>query len=110
MLNTPKKGTYRWIVFKKGNEWIAAALEFNIIIVSDDPNVAFVEMQEAAKGYIESAQKFKGFRPKAIIPALNQKSEEEYERLWNETQNLKEKRMEFPKNVFDLGIRNMAIA
>ena len=87
MENTLKKGRYRWIVFKKGAEWIAAALEFNIVQVGDDPNLVYLEMQEAVKGYIEAADKIKGFRDKAVNPILNQKSDEEYEcdysSVWN---------------------------
>jgi predicted RNase H-like HicB family nuclease len=108
MENTPQKGVYRWLVYRKGPEWIAAALEFNIVEVGDDPNVVLFEMQEAVKGYLESAQKFKGFRPQSIKPILNQKSEEEYELLWNRAQSYKEKRNLFPKNIFDFGTRNLA--
>lgn len=82
MKNTPQKGAYRWIVFKKGVQWIAAALEFNIVLVGDDPNVVFLEMQEAVRGYIEAAQKFRGFRPQTVSPILNQKADETYERRW----------------------------
>lgn len=88
MINTPQKGRYRWIVFKKGNEWVAAALEFNIVEVGDDPNVAYLEMQEAARGYIEAAQKFRGFRPQMINPVLNQKPDKEYDRLWDNAQGI----------------------
>ena len=84
METTPQRGRYRWIVFRKGKEWIAAALEFNIVQVADDPNVAYLEMQEAARGYIEAAQKFIGFRPQVVNPMLNQKSGKECEQLWNE--------------------------
>lgn len=108
MANTPQKGRYRWIVFKKGKEWIGAVLELNIVEVGDDPDVVYLEMQEAAKGYIEAAQKLRGFRPQAINPVLNQKPDEEYEQLWNEARNFKQARDAFPKNVFDFGIRNLA--
>ena len=111
MENTSKKGNYRWIVFKKGTEWIGAALEFNIVQIGDDPNLVFLELQEAVRGYIEAAQKIKGFREKAILPFLNQESDEEYESLWDHVQSATQKRgVALPANVFDFGTRNLAIA
>jgi len=83
MENTIKKGKYRWIVFKKGSEWIAAALEFNIVQVGDDPNLVYLEMQEAVRGYLEAARKIRGCREKTVNPILNQKPDEEYESLWD---------------------------
>lgn len=109
MENTPRKGKYRWIVFKKGTEWIAAALEFNIVQVGDDPNLVYLELQEAVRGYIEAAQKIKGFREKAVNPILNQEPDKEYELLWNQAQSTTQKpTMALPKNVFDFGTRNLA--
>lgn len=108
MENTTQKGAFRWIVFKKRGEWIATALEFNIVQVGDDPNVVFFEMQEAARGYIEATQKLKGFRPQVVNPVFNQKPDEEYERLWNEARNSEESRHSLPENVFDFGVRNLA--
>lgn len=111
MENTTKKGRYRWIVFKKGTEWRAAALEFNIVQVGDDPNLVYLELQEAVKGYIEAAQKLKGFREKAINPILNQKPDEEYEIIWNQAQSATKKpSAALPRNVFDFGVRNLAVA
>jgi len=111
MENTPRKGKYRWIVFKKGADWVGAALEFNIVQVGNDPNLVYLELQEAVKGYIEAAQKIKGFREKAVNPILNQKSEEEYELLWSRARLGAEKRKEaIPSNVFDFGVRNLAHA
>jgi len=110
MKNTVKKGQYRWIVFKKGQEWYAVALEFNIVQIEDDPNLAYLEMHEAVKGYIEAAQKIKGFRDQAINPMLNQKSDKEYERLWNKAESsTKKSKNELPKNVFNFGTRNLAV-
>lgn len=109
MENTPRKGKYRWIVFKKGSQWVAAALEFNIVQIGDDPNVVYFELQEAVKGYIEAAQKIKGFRKKAVNPILNQEPEAEYEHLWNQAQSTtRGPAMALPKNVFDFGTRNLA--
>ncbi len=110
MENSPQKGKYRWIVFKKGSDWLAAALEFNIVQVGDDPNLVYLELQEAVRGYLEAVQKVKGFREKAIIPALNQTSDEEYETLWNEAQSAtQESNHSLPKNVFNFGTRNLAV-
>ena len=109
MGNTSKKGKYRWIVFKKGGEWVATALEFNIVQVGDDPNLVYLELQEAVKGYIEAAQKIKGFREKTINPILNQKPDEEYEKLWNQAQSAtKAPATQLPTNVFNFGTRNLA--
>lgn len=79
MINTPKNGSVRCIVFKDGATWYAVALEFNIIESSDDATVAQVNLQEAIHGYVESQKKIKGSR---FMP-LNQKPEKEYEDLWN---------------------------
>ena len=109
MENTLKKGTYRWIVFKKGTQWIGAALEFNIVQVGDDPNLVYLELQDAVRGYIEAAQKIKGFREKAITPLLNQKAEEAYEELWSKAQSsTKTAGISLPAGVFDFGTRNLA--
>ena len=109
MQNTPKKGTYRWIVFKKGTQWIGAALEFNIVHVGDDPSLVYLELQDAVRGYIEAAQKIKGFREKAFAPMLNQKSEEAYEELWSKAQSsTRTSGVTLPANVFDFGTRNLA--
>ena len=110
MKNTPRKGKYRWIVFKKGSNWVAAALEFNIVQVGDDPNVVRFEMQEAVRGYIEASLKFKGFREAALVPMLNQKPEDEYESLWDKAQaSTQETKGVLPSNVFDFGTRNLAL-
>ncbi|OHA09238.1 MAG: hypothetical protein A3B37_03435 [Candidatus Sungbacteria bacterium RIFCSPLOWO2_01_FULL_59_16] len=108
MADTPQKGRYRWIVFRKGDEWVVAALEFNIVEVGDDPNVVYLEMQEAAKGYIEATQKLRGFRPQVVNPVLNQEPDKEYEHLWSKAQNAQQRQDAFPENVFDFGTRNLA--
>ena len=111
MQNTIKRGKYRWIVFKKGLEWIGAALEFNIVQVGNDPNLVYLELQEAVRGYLEAAQKIKGFRERAVTPVLNQEPDEEYEALWNQAQSLTQKPgVALAANVFDFGTRNLAIA
>ncbi len=82
-------------------------MEFNIVEVGDDPNVVLFELQEAAKGYIESAQRFSGFRSRVINPVLNQKPEKEYEQLWNQAQRFRQERSILPQKVFDFGARNL---
>ena len=77
-MNTSTKGTFRHIVFKDGNTWYAVALEFNIVESSDDPKLAFFNLLQAVSGYIESAKKIKGSR----FHSLNQKGDQEYEKLW----------------------------
>lgn len=110
MENTIKKGKYRWIVFKKGAEWVGAALEFNIVQVGDDPSLVYLELQEAVRGYIEATQKIKGFREKSVNPILNQKPDEQYESLWSRVQSAtQEQGVALPANVFDFGMRNLAV-
>ncbi|MCR4310960.1 MAG: hypothetical protein NUV54_00080 [Candidatus Taylorbacteria bacterium] len=77
-MNTPRKGTFRHIVFRDGKTWYAVALEFNIVESSDDPKLAFLNLLQAVSGYIASCKKIKGSR----FYALNQKSDSEYEKLW----------------------------
>lgn len=78
-MNTAVKGTFRHIVFKDGDTWYAVALEFNIIESSDDPKLAFFNLLQAVSGYIHSAKKIKGSR----FQSLNQKADQEYEKLWS---------------------------
>ncbi|OHA76870.1 MAG: hypothetical protein A3G10_01500 [Candidatus Wildermuthbacteria bacterium RIFCSPLOWO2_12_FULL_49_9] len=111
MKNTRRKGKYRWIVFKKGADWTGVALEFNIVQVGDDPNLVYLELQDAVRGYIEAAQKITGFRENAIDPILNQKADRTYEVLWDRIQSVVQKpSLALPANVFDFGTRNLAVA
>ena len=77
-MNTPQKGKVRYIVFKDGDTWYASCLEFNITESGDDARVALVNLFDAMSGYIESVRKIKGSR----YQALNQKTSDEYEKLW----------------------------
>jgi hypothetical protein len=77
-MNTPQKGKVRWIVFKEKDTWYASCLEFNIVESGDDARIALVNMFDTMTGYIESVRKVKGSR----YHALNQNTEEEYEKLW----------------------------
>lgn len=78
-MNTPTKGSFRHIVFKDDNTWYAVALEFNIVESSEDPKLAFFNLLQAVDGYLASMKKIKGIMR---YPALNQKADPEYERLW----------------------------
>lgn len=79
--NTMQKGSVRNIIFKEDGVWYAVALEFNIVIEGDSPEVASFNLQEAIVGYLESLRKSKvgGLRTDAI---LNQTADSEYETLW----------------------------
>jgi len=78
-MNTPHKGKVRYIVFKDGDTWYASCLEFNITESGDDSRIALINLFDAMNGYVESVGKVKGSR----YHALNQKSAEEYEKLWS---------------------------
>ena len=78
--NTPKQGSFRYIVFKDGNTWYAVALEFNIVESGDTHEEAYILLQNAVNGYIESLNKVKGLRD---YSPLNQKPADEYEKLWD---------------------------
>lgn len=79
MINTVKKGSVRCIVFQEGDTWYGVALEFNIIESGDDADVVRFNLDEAIQGYVESQKKIKGNR----VAPLNQKTDAEYEDLWN---------------------------
>lgn len=78
-MNTPQKGHVRCIVFKDGDSWYGVALEFNIVESSDDADVVRSNLDEAIQGYVESQSKIKGSK----VAPLNQKTNSEYEKLWN---------------------------
>ena len=75
--NTLQKGSVRYIVFRDGNTWYGAALEFNIVEAGDTPQEAILLLFEAIQGYVESVRKIKA-RPYI----LNQKPDREYEEMW----------------------------
>lgn len=85
-MNTPRKGSVRYIVFKDQDIWYAVALEFNIIESADDSKIALINLFDAIQGYVESCQKIKGAR----VTPLNQKVEKEYEGIWKDIQESKE--------------------
>ncbi len=79
-MNSPQKGHVRCIVFRDGDSWYGVALEFNIVESSDDADVVRSNLEEAIQGYVESQLKIKGSR----VAPLNQKTDPEYEKLWDE--------------------------
>lgn len=82
MKNTLKKGSVRNIIFKDETSWYGVALEFNIVVEGDTPEIAFSNLQEAVVGYLESLKNTKvgGIR---VEDTINQKADSEYEDLWN---------------------------
>ena len=78
-MNTPRKGKVRTIIFKEGDTWYGVALEFNIVEEGDSFDVVNFNLQEAIRGYVQSQRKIKGAR----VSPLNQKSDIEYEKMWN---------------------------
>ncbi len=76
-LNTHRSGSVRSIIFRENDEWFGVALEFNIVEAGDSPEEVMVLLDEAIKGYVESAQK-----AKLSVRTLNQKSDPVYEKLW----------------------------
>ncbi len=84
MRNTLTKGQIRSIVFKDADGWHAVALEFNIVESGDDPREVMLLLDEAIRGYLKSARK-----AKLHDNILNQKTDAEYETLWNQIENKK---------------------
>jgi hypothetical protein len=76
--NTLNRGSVRYIIFRENNIWYGVALEFNIVEEGDNPVEVMASLFEAIRGYVETARKVK-LRPHP----LNQKSDLEYEELWN---------------------------
>ncbi len=113
-MNTPKKGKYRWLIFKDGKDWLGVVLEFNIVISGSDPQVVEVELQEAAVGHIESAKKLKGFRSTQVNNILNQVSEDEFEGLWSHTMTQKSSENILSpfsrKDVYKAGVADLSFA
>ncbi len=85
-LNTHRSGSVRSIIFREKDEWFGVALEFNIVETGDSPEEVMVLLDEAIKGYVESAQK-----AKLSIRVLNQKTDPEYEKLWESHSNPRRK-------------------
>jgi len=97
--NTPKNGRFRHIVFKDGDTWYAVALEFNIVESNDDPKLALFSLFQAVAGYINSIRKIKGLRSYEV---LNQKTDPQYEKLWDilHSNNRKPIKSPYPVDAF----------
>lgn len=82
MKNTLKQGSVRTIIFKEGDIWYAAGLEFNIVSSGDTAKMASFMLDQAIKGYVESliSNPIDGLRTEGL---LNQEADLEYESLWN---------------------------
>ena len=98
--NTPQKGEVRYAVFKEAGTWYAVGLEFNIVESGSIPQEALLLLFEALQGYIESARRIKA-RPQI----LNQKSDPEYEKLW---QARREQKRTTSKEIFSIGEFNIS--
>lgn len=101
--NTANKGFVRYIVFKEENVWYAVGLEFNIVISAETAGLALFELFNAIQGYVESFRKLRGVRPHA----LNQKTDQVYESLWNELQKAKHP-IKSPYFVYTFGEKSLA--
>lgn len=98
--NTLQRGSIRFIVFREGDSWYGAGLEFNIVESGSTPQEALLLLFEAVRGYLESAKKIKA-RPHI----LNQKPDSEYEAMWKK---LKEKNQIPAKEIFTFGNLNIS--
>src|SRR5882672_8879051 len=85
--NTLDLGSVRYIVFKENDTWYGVALEFNLVVEGDDQQTVFFDLQNAIRGYLAAARKSK-LRTKV----LNQKSDREYEALWDILESVRENR------------------
>jgi len=108
-MNTPKQGTYRWMIYKEGDSWIGVVMEFNIVVTGEDPRMVEIELNEAVIGYLESVKKIKGFRDGQINPILNQMTEQEYENLWTSATSKDQRAVPSPlSDIYKLGIGSLA--
>jgi hypothetical protein len=96
--NTIKSGKVRYIIFKEDDTWYGVALEFNIVEEGDNPEKVIVSLFQAIQGYVETAQKLK-IRP---MP-LNQKPDEEYQKLWDKIEKREKEKSALPKNIYNFG-------
>ena|ERR1035437_4236207 len=99
-MNTPQKGSVRYIVFKDKDTWYAVALELNIVESGDDPRIALNNLFDAVVGYVESCRKVRGAR----VSPLNQKPDAEYEKLWSNINSNKGKGIKSPFQINSFGI------
>src|SRR3989344_2835295 len=98
--NTLDKGSVRYIVFQDDGVWYAVGLEFNIVESGDDPRIALNNLLDAVQGYIESCKKVKGSR----LSPLNQVTDVEYEKLWDDLHSTNTKRIKSPFHIYTFGV------
>lgn len=96
--NTLQKGSVRVIIFRDGDTWYGVALEFNIVEEGDNPREVMILLDSAIRGYIDSAKKLKA-RPHI----LNQKPDQEYEKLWNADPNGKKESLRPQYEIYHKG-------
>jgi len=101
--NTLNKGSVRCIIFKEADTWYGVALEFNIVEEGQDPLAVMASLDQAIKGYVETARKYK-MRPFA----LNQKPDKEYQQLWRALQE--HKKIPSEKEVYHFGYNTGAFS
>jgi hypothetical protein len=77
MKNTYSRTAVRCIVFREKGTWYGVALEFNLVVDGDSPQVVFNELDQAARDYFCAAKK-----KKLDVAVLNQIPDAEYERMW----------------------------
>jgi hypothetical protein len=78
MKNTYTRAAVRCIVFREKGTWYGVALEFNVVVDGDSPQVVFDELDKAVKSYFSTAKKHK-----LDVSVLNQVSDVEYLKMWN---------------------------
>lgn len=94
--NTLNKGSIRCIIFKEDDTWYGVGLEFNLVEQGEDPLEVMASLYQAIQGYVETARKYK-----MRLFALNQKPDEEYEKLWNNLES--GKKIASDKQVYQFG-------
>lgn len=97
-------GSVRTIIFKEGKTWYGVALEFNIVESGEDPREVSLLLLEAMTGYVKSIKKAK-VRP---FP-LNQKPDEEYEKLWTNLERKTYTPVKSPYNVYSFGRKMISV-
>ena len=101
--NTFKKRSVRCIIFKESETWYGVALEFNIVEEGQDPLAVMASLDQAIKGYIETARKYK---MRSFV--LNQKPDKEYQELWEALQE--HKKISSKKEVYHFGYHTGAFS
>ncbi len=102
-LNTRHSGTVRNVIFQENDEWFGVALEFNIVETGDSPQEVMVLLDNAIRGYVESADK-----SRLSISVLNQDVDPEYEALWSNDDIVYEKEGKRVYSVFSQPLAALA--